>query len=105
MKIMRQLLPAAAICFFVTTTHAQDPAATDRIRLMTAARNVCVVIAKFVDTPDPESQITYDQGKFKVVRSKTGITVFEDNIQIAQLAKFDYANYTDCLLKMVGDKK
>jgi hypothetical protein len=85
--------------------HAEQGTA-DRARLMYAARSVCTaVIAKFAETPDPDAPISYDQGNFKVVRAKGGITILENNATIAQLPKFDYGNFTDCLSKMVGDTK
>jgi hypothetical protein len=65
---------------------------------------VCAgVLAKWGNSPDPESEISYDQGKFRVIRSKSGITILEDSVQIAQLQKFDYSNYTECLGKMAGN--
>jgi hypothetical protein len=88
-----------------TQAHAEQSIA-DRTRLMYAARSVCAsVIAKFADTPDPDAPISYDQGSFKVVRAKGGITVLENNVPIAQLPKFDYGSFTDCLSKMIGDSK
>src|ERR1043165_9830331 len=73
-----------------TTSNAQQTTA-DKTRLLYAARDVCVgVLAKWANTPDPDGEISYDQGKFKVVRSKSGITVFENNVEIGQLSKFDY---------------
>jgi hypothetical protein len=101
----RACLVAAVILPFAGAVYAEQ-STTDRIRLMNAARNVCVpVIAKFADSPDPDTEISYDQGKFKVTRSKQGITVYEDNAKIADIQKFDYANYNTCLEKMVGDSK
>lgn len=97
-------LVAIIAVVFPSTLSAQQ-STDDRIRLMNSARNVCNAIAKFVDTPDPGSEITYDQGRFKIVRSKTGATVFEDNVKIAEMQKFDYAGYQACLDRMVGDKK
>lgn len=87
-----------SICM-ISVLQAQ-PAEELRLRRSYAARDLCLgPIAKFANTPDPESSVSYDQGKFKVIRSKQGITVLEDNLQIAQFPKFDYANYTECLEK------
>lgn len=85
--------------FLITAVRA-EPTEEQRIRRQYAARDLCVgPIAKFANTPDPESAVSYDQGKFKIIRSKEGITVLEDNIQIAKFDKFDYSNYVLCLEK------
>jgi hypothetical protein len=77
-----------------------EPTEEQRIRRNYAARDLCLgPIAKFANTPDPESAVSYDQGKFKIIRSKQGITVLEDNVQIAQFSKFDYSQYRECLEK------
>lgn len=88
----------------IAVTSSAQETTTERIRLMTAARDVCAsVIAKFANSPDPDSEITYDQGKFKVIRSKGGVTVLENNVKLADLPKFDYGNYQECLAKMIGN--
>jgi hypothetical protein len=80
--------------------------AADNSKVLYAARDVCVgVIAKFANSPDPETEITYDQGKFKVVRSKSGVTILEDNVPITQMQKFDYANYNECLKEAISGAK
>ncbi|WFU70025.1 hypothetical protein [Bradyrhizobium sp. CB2312] len=77
-----------------------EPTEEQGLRRSYAARDLCVgPIARFANTPDPESAVSYDQGKFKIIRSKEGITVLEDNVQIAQFPKFDYSKYTECLEK------
>lgn len=97
---MTHLVVGILIPTFLITAVLAEPTEEQRIRRNYAARDLCVgPIAKFANTPDPESAVSYDQGKFKIIRSKEGITVLEDNIQIAKFDKFDYSNYVLCLEK------
>ncbi|MBR0941584.1 hypothetical protein [Bradyrhizobium liaoningense] len=91
---------------FLASFAIQSQAVADNTKAVYAARDVCVgIAAKFANTPDPDSEITYDQGKFKVVRAKSGVTVFEDSVVISQMPKFDYGNYTQCLKEMAQGAK
>jgi pyruvate carboxylase len=83
--------------------YAQQSTA-ERVKLMREARNVCLAIAKFIDTDDPTSEITYDQGRFRIVRTKSGATVMEGDVKIADMPKLDYEHYEMCLEKMTGNK-
>jgi len=96
--MQRYYLIIITAIFSIIASVAAAQSTDDRIKLMNAARNICTgVIAKFVDTPDPESEITYDQGKFKIVRTKTGATVLEDSVKVTEIQKLDYGTYQTCI--------
>jgi hypothetical protein len=88
------------------TTQQDKPApVADKIQLMFAARDICVgVIAKFANTPDPagDTELTYEQGQFKIIRARTKITILDNNVKVAELPKFDYSSYVDCVSRMSG---
>ncbi len=91
------------LCALATNPAGADSTTADKIKLMLAARDVCTgIFPKFANTPDTDGEISYDQGKFKVVRAKSSVTVFEDNVQLAQVSKFDFANYNLCVEKLTA---
>lgn len=95
-----------AIAVILVVSNTMQSRAADNTKALYAARDVCVgIIAKFANSPDPDSDITYDQGKFKVVRSKSGVTILEDNVPITQMQKFDYANYNACVQEAIKGAK
>ena len=65
---------------------------------MYTARDLCTgPIAKFANTPDPDSSISYDAGEFKVVRAKGSITILKNDVVLEKVDKFDYSKYIDCI--------
>lgn len=74
----------------------------DRARALLTARDLCLGLGKYVNSPDPDAAISFDQGKFKVTAAKGGVTVLEDGITVAQMGKFDYSSYKECLQQMAA---
>jgi hypothetical protein len=91
--------------FFPPYAAATDTGTGKDYRLtLYAARDLCVgPIAKFANTPDPEGEVSFDEGKFKVVRAKGSVTIFEDSDKI-EISKFDYSNYKECIEKLTSAK-
>jgi hypothetical protein len=82
----------------IAAAQTPAPSETDnKIKLLYAARDLCAgVIAKFANSPDPDAEISYEHGKFKVVRAKSSLTILENNVPVAEVGKFNYSDYNAC---------
>lgn len=90
-------IAVAFTCPCATAASAQSP---DERRIY-IARDVCAAFtAKWAHAPG--GSVSFDAGKFEVHGNSSTVTIFENNVQLAQIPGFSYSSFNECLDKLIN---
>src|SRR5689334_20189697 len=90
-------IAVAFACPCATAASAQSP---DERRIY-IARDVCAAFtAKWAHAPG--GSVSFDAGKFEVHGNSSTVTIFENNVQLAQIPGFSYSSFNECLDKLIN---